>query len=79
MGAAVLRGWKTAQIEPGGTTKMTCPATGWNKPAEGKIKINVDAALDAQNNRRAWAWVVRDSQGRFIGSGWNVEGVNWST
>ena len=39
---------------------------GWERPADGFVKLNVDAAFSVDQGRGATGAVIRDDQGRFI-------------
>nr|XP_027120699.1 uncharacterized protein LOC113737717 [Coffea arabica] len=44
---------------------------GWERPQEGWIKLNSDAALNSKEGRAGWGMVARDWQGMMLGA-WAV-------
>jgi ribonuclease HI len=48
----------------------------WQKPSDGWLKCNVDAAFHSEQNRTSVGWCLRDHQGMFVraGTSW-VEGT----
>jgi hypothetical protein len=48
----------------------------WQKPSDGLLKCNVDAAFHSKQNRTSVGWCLRDHQGVFVraGTSW-VEGI----
>jgi hypothetical protein len=38
----------------------------WEKPAQGWMKCNVDAAFHSDLNKTSFEWCLRDHMGRFV-------------
>ena len=52
-------------------TKANKDVHGWERPQEGWIKLNSDAALQSKGDRAGWGMVARDWQGLMLGA-WAV-------
>ncbi|CAH9139264.1 unnamed protein product [Cuscuta epithymum] len=78
--ASVLRAWRDAQQQVAGVGSSSggSSSAGWVKPRSGRIKVNVDAALDLTKDIRAWSWVARNDQGEFIKAGGGSREAHWS-
>ena len=42
----------------------------WSKPPEGFVKLNCDGAFRSQDLSGGWGYVIRDSEGNVIGTGY---------
>ncbi|CAH9140449.1 unnamed protein product [Cuscuta epithymum] len=67
---SVLGGWRAVQETCSASLKHSGrePLQMWRKPEQGRLKVNIDAAVGA-NARRGLAWVVRDANGEFVAAG----------
>ncbi|GAA0163308.1 hypothetical protein LIER_19206 [Lithospermum erythrorhizon] len=45
-----------------------CHSAGWQKPREGRLKINCDASFVKEQGRRAIRAIVRNENGEFVGA-----------
>ncbi|XP_019153457.1 PREDICTED: uncharacterized protein LOC109149921 [Ipomoea nil] len=57
---------KRANLNAYADTMITNVVTTWKKPPTGMLKINVDAALDTNNKKMGFGYVIRDSTGHFL-------------
>ncbi|CAH9075972.1 unnamed protein product [Cuscuta epithymum] len=60
-----ISGWKQAQFEKGRRPAAVAVApTNWRRPAPGRLKLNVDAAV--RSDRCGLGWCLRDEDGNFV-------------
>ncbi|CAH9096747.1 unnamed protein product [Cuscuta europaea] len=79
--AATLVSWRSAQ-EVGsrsGAINDSHTLITWQKPEQGWVKINVDAANHNTTGRWAWGWIARDREGAFLRACSRVVKDSWST
>nr|GMD23989.1 uncharacterized protein LOC109191080 [Ipomoea batatas] len=47
----------------------TKPEQKWERPGQGYLKLNIDAAVRPNNGRMGFSWVLRDEYGLFVAAG----------
>ncbi|CAH9101176.1 unnamed protein product [Cuscuta europaea] len=66
---AFLDGWRRAQMTASIVGSIAAAPKHWIKPREGRLKVNVDAAVKVEGDCSRLGWVVRDYTGSFIVGG----------
>jgi ribonuclease HI len=65
--AALINDWcAVQQARPGTTGQPTTTEIKWNKPANGRVKCNIDASFSSHNNRVGIGVCIRDEKGAYV-------------